>query len=123
MIYLEKPIRDEFLMHCGFITYFSEEELSSEKILLRADILRSFWSPNDVCEAIFMTAPKDIEFVREKKLIALNNDGFGNIFMISDDGKIYYWDHEIGWSGKDPERFSFSLYSDSIDDFLAEEEG
>lgn len=114
---MRNPIGDIYLMRFGIIPTLEGQSYTLGDIIAQADNLRSFWQPEMVCKEALITAPRDIKLVKEKKLITLGSDGMGNLYMISDDNQIYFWDHELGW-GKDENRFGFEIISDSVEEFL-----
>lgn len=45
MIFIEKPIKDSFILHIGMLQYLSDNKITEEHILEIADTMRSFWPP------------------------------------------------------------------------------
>lgn len=114
---MEKPIKDSFILHIGMLQYLPDNKITEEHILEMADTMRSFWSPNDICNTILMNSDYDKRIVQNQKLIPLNNDGFGNIFMLAENGDVYFWDHEYGWN-PDTEVCGIRTNTISISDYL-----
>ena len=81
--------------------------------------IRQKYSVQERASNEYIKFSDDIKFMEKNDLVVIRNDGMGNLFMMSNNDKIYFWDHEYGWESrsgfKGKHYLSFSKYLEYIE--------
>lgn len=104
----------------GLNNYYNLNNETDIKVYQKyCEEIRQKYSAQERASNEYIKFSDDIKFMEKNDLVVIRDDGMGNLFMMSNNDKIYFWDHEYGWGSrsgfKGKHYLSFNKYLEYIE--------